>query len=305
MNQIIKMKVYKFPAISMLCILFSFTNINMVNSQVIISNTSVVPDNTAMLEVKSTEKGFLPPRMTKAQRQAIVNPTAGLIIYCSDCLEMQMYNDTAWTNMIGLPPSEPSVPTITIGTQTWMANNLDVGTMITGVTNMTNNSILEKYCYNDDTANCVTYGALYQWDEMMQYVTTAGTQGVCPTGFHLPTDDEWKTLEMQLGMTQAQADSTGFRGTNQGSQLAGNEPLWNDGDLVQDVSFGTSGFAALPGGLRHTSGSFLNQSNYASYSSSSESGGIAWYRNMNFQNLKVNRNALNKLYGFSVRCLQD
>jgi uncharacterized protein (TIGR02145 family) len=202
------------------------------------------------------------------------------------------------------PPS--SVPTITIGTQTWMANNVDVGTMITGTTNMTNNSILEKYCYRDDPANCTTYGALYQWDEMMQYVTTAGTQGVCPTGFHLPTDDEWKTLEIHLGMTQAQADATGFRGTDQGSQLASNEPLWTNGALDQNAAFGTSGLAALPGGYRITSGSTLNQSYDANFWSSSESyTGYAWNRDLDYYGPKVNRDDDSKSNGFSVRCVQD
>ena len=287
-------------------ILILFLSINSLHSQVLISNSSGVPDSTAMLEVKSTEKGFLPPRMTATQRDAIVNPTPGLIVYCSDCLEMQMFNDTAWTNMIGLPPSDPPpIPTITIGTQTWMANTLDVGTMITGATNMTNNSILEKYCYDDLPANCVTYGALYQWDEMMQYVTTAGTQGVCPTGFHLPTDDEWKTLEMELGMSQAQADGTGFRGTDQGSQLAGNEPLWTNGSLDQDANFGTSGFAALPGGFRNISGLFGHQSLIAYFWSSSESGGSAWVRPLDFTNPKVFRGVISKSNGFPVRCVQD
>jgi uncharacterized protein (TIGR02145 family) len=276
------------------------------SAQVGINEDASTPDSSAMLDVKSTNKGLLPPRMTEAQREAIANPTAGLIIYCTDCIEMQMYNDTAWTNMIGLPTQDPpSVPTITIGSQVWMADNLDVGTMITGATNMTNNSILEKYCYGDDPANCATYGALYQWDEMMQYVTTAGTQGVCPTGFHLPTDDEWKTLEMQLGMTQAQADATGYRGTDQGSQLAGNEPLWTNGSLDQDANFGTSGFAALPGGYRSTSGSFIGQSYDAYYWSSSESGGNAWPRNLIYVTPKVGRNGSSKSLGFSVRCVQD
>tara|TARA_R110000737_G_scaffold352539_2_gene398963 strand:- start:1028 stop:1801 length:774 start_codon:yes stop_codon:yes gene_type:complete len=257
-----------------------------------------------MLDLVSTNKGLLPPRMTAAQRDSINNPTAGLMIYCIDCLEMQMFNDTAWTNMIGLPPSVP-IPTITIGSQTWMANNLDVGTMINGTTTMTNNNILEKYCYNDDPANCTTYGALYQWDEMMQYVTTAVTQGVCPTGFHLPTDDEWKTLEMHLGMTQAQADATGYRGTDQGSQLAGNEPLWENGNLDQNAAFGMSGFAVLPGGYRITSGSFSIQSLNADFWSSSESGGSAWDRYLDYDDPRVNRGDYSKLYGFSVRCVQD
>ncbi|MFT4536215.1 MAG: hypothetical protein ACI9P5_003591 [Saprospiraceae bacterium] len=285
-------------------ILILFLSINSLYSQVLITNSSGVPDSTAMLEVKSTEKGFLPPRMTATQRDAIVNPTPGLIVYCTDCLEMQMFNYTSWTNMIGLPPSVP-IPTITIGSQTWMANNVDVGTMINGTTTMTNNNILEKYCYNDDPTNCTTYGALYQWDEMMQYVTTAGTQGVCPTFFHLPTDDEWKTLEIHLGMTQAQADATGYRGTDQGSQLAGNEPLWTNGNLDQNGAFGSSGFTGLPGGYRESSGSFIDQSNGAYLWPSSESGGNAWFRYLYYNDPKVFRGVGSKSSGFSVRCVQD
>lgn len=291
-------------------ILILFFSINTLHSQVLISNLSGIPDSTAMLDVNSTEKGFLPPRMTATQRNAIVNPTPGLIVYCSDCLEMQMFNDTAWTNMIGLPASDPPpppppIPTITIGTQTWMANNLDTGTMISGTTNMTNNSILEKYCYDGVPANCTTYGALYQWDEMMQYVTTEGAQGICPTGFHLPTDDEWKTLEMHLGMTQAEADATSFRGTDQGSQLAGDGSLWDDGALEQNPAFGTSGFAALPGGLRLPSSWFSNQLSSAFLWSSSGSGGDAWCRDMFYLYTQVERFNANKSHGFSVRCLQD
>jgi hypothetical protein len=102
------MKKHLYFLIIFLCPLF----VNTLNSQVLVSNTTGVPDSTAMLEVKSTTKGFLPPRVTEAQRDAIINPTAGLIIYCSDCLEMQMYNDTAWTNMIGLPVSSPPPPEV-------------------------------------------------------------------------------------------------------------------------------------------------------------------------------------------------
>jgi uncharacterized protein (TIGR02145 family) len=195
--------------------------------------------------------------------------------------------------------------TVKIGDQRWMAENLNVGTMIVGSGNQTDNAIIEKYCYNNDPANCTTYGALYQWNEMMEYVTTEGTQGVCPTGWHLPTDDEWKTLEIELGMTQPQADGTGPRGTDQGSQLAGNEPLWTNGLLDQNGAFGSSGFTALPGGYRYTSGSFLNQSDVAAYWSSSESGGTAWGRSLFYDNPKVGRVGYGKSLGFSVRCVQD
>ena len=76
-------------------------------------------------------------------------------------------------------------------------------------------------------------------------------QGVCPTGWHLPSDEEWKTLEMELGMSQANANNTGWRGTNEGAKLAGNAYLWTNGTLDSHAEFGTSGFAALPGGYRY------------------------------------------------------
>jgi hypothetical protein len=80
--------------------------------------------------------------------------------------------------------------TVQIGTQCWMKQNLNIGTVIPGANNMTNNSIIEKYCYNNSTANCTTYGGLYQWNEMMQYSITPGVQGICPASWHLPTDSE-------------------------------------------------------------------------------------------------------------------
>jgi len=186
-----------------------------------------------------------------------------------------------------------------------MAENLNIGTRIDGSGNQTDNSTIEKYCYNNSTTNCDTYGGLYQWDEMMQYVTTEGTQGICPAGWHLPTDAEYKTLEMQLGMSQAQADATGWRGIDEGSKLAGNEPLWTDGALDQNANFGTSGFDALPVGFRFTDGSFYLLTYYAYFWSSSENGPNAWYRNLNYNNAQVNRNNNNKAYGFSVRCVRD
>ncbi len=198
-----------------------------------------------------------------------------------------------------------SYKTVTIGTQIWMAENLNFGTRVDGTTAQTDNSTIEKYCYEDLTTNCDTYGGLYQWDEMMQYVITAGTQGVCPTGWHLPTDDEWKTLEKHLGMTQAQADGTNYRGTDQGSQLAGNESLWTNGTLDQNGAFGSSGFSALPSGYRDISGTFNSQSDDAYFWSSSISSGFAWLRNVYYSNPMVYRHDTDKSFGFSVRCVRD
>ena len=78
--------------------------------------------------------------------------------------------------------------------QCWMSENMRVGTMILGGTDQTSDGSIEKYCYNNDLTNCATDGGLYQWDEAMQYSTTEGAQGICPAGWHIPTDVEFYTL---------------------------------------------------------------------------------------------------------------
>ena len=204
------------------------------------------------------------------------------------------------------PRDNKSYKTVTIGSQTWMAENLNFGTRIAGDSSQMDNNIIEKYCYDDIEANCTIYGGLYQWDEMMQYVTVEAVQGVCPAGWHLPTDDEWKTLEMELGMTQAQADAFSFRGTDQGSQLAGNELLWTNGALDQNGTFGSSGFAVLPGGYRLITGTFIFQSIKTVFLSSSETSITrAWARLLADDELGVSRTTENKLTGVSVRCMKD
>ena len=71
-----------------------------------------------------------------------------------------------------------SYNTVEIGTQCWMAENLNIGTRIDGSRKQTDNAILEKYCYGDNEANCDIYGGLYQWNEMMQYVTNQGARNL-------------------------------------------------------------------------------------------------------------------------------
>ncbi len=84
--------------------------------------------------------------------------------------------------------------TTQIGEQCWMAENLNVGTMIDSISLPTDNGYIEKWCYNDDPANCETYGALYSWNEMMQYDTLIASQGICPNGWHIPTINDWDIL---------------------------------------------------------------------------------------------------------------
>jgi uncharacterized protein (TIGR02145 family) len=206
-------------------------------------------------------------------------------------------------------------------TQVWMAVNLNVGTMISASTNQTNNGIQEKWCYNNNAATCTTYGGLYQWDEAMQYAAgvncdpcgSSGVQGLCPAGYHIPTDLEWSRYEWCVennisptGNTSLNTfqTNTGWRGSNAagvgpGSKMkvtSSNTPSWDGTN--------TSGFSALPAG-NALAGSFSQLGTYAYFWSATESGSNAWGRYLYTGYAQSNRVGFSKAYGFSVRCLQN
>jgi len=85
-------------------------------------------------------------------------------------------------------------PTVLIGTQCWMAANLNYGQITATSIPQRDNCVNEKYCYNNDPALCALGSVLYQWGEVMRYRTTEGVQGLCPPGWHLPTESDWNTL---------------------------------------------------------------------------------------------------------------
>ncbi len=195
--------------------------------------------------------------------------------------------------------------TVQIGEQCWMAENLNVGERIDGGIEMADNEIVEKYCYQDQSNNCNDYGGLYQWNEMMQYTTASGVQGICPVGWHLPTDDEWKILEgtvdSQYPVGDPEWDDTGYRGFDAGLNLKSTSG-WNSNGNGTDLY----GFSALPGGFRGTNGGFYTQGSYGHWWSSDEgSANYAWGRRLDYYDDKSNRYGYDKGYGFSVRCLRD
>ncbi len=218
--------------------------------------------------------------------------------------------------------------TVQIGDQIWMAENLKAthyadGTIIQLVENEADWDALEysgkAMCYyNDSITNKDIYGALYTWSAAMKGLASSTTnpsnvQGVCPDGWHVPSDDEWKELEMHLGMNQVEADMPGFRGTNEGSKLAGNLSLWDNGPRVNDnellidnVDFSTSEFMALPAGHRVSEGSFNQKGNLAVFWSATESGdSLVWTRLLQLYNIRVHRFTYSKKDGYSVRCIKD
>lgn len=184
--------------------------------------------------------------------------------------------------------------TVKIGTQCWMKTNLNIGTSIDGSSNQTNNNIIEKYCYNNTVTSCLTHGGLYQWNEMMQYTTTPGVQGICPSGWHIPTDAEWTILTNYLGGESVAGGKMKETGTT----------YWDDPNLGATNS---SGFTALPGGCRWETGSGFNYIRHVGHLWSSTAyntteAGYLWLSN-GFTNSFLSHRT--KDFGYSVRCLRE
>jgi len=183
-----------------------------------------------------------------------------------------------------------------IGNQCWLTENLNVGTMINGINNQTDNGIIEKYCYQDNPTNCDNYGGLYLWDEMTQYVSDTATKGICPDGWFIPSDEDWKILEgnadSQYGVGDPVWDGIGWRGFDAGDNLK---------------QGGSTGFECLLVGNRNNDGTFSNLNFYANLWSSTQSDATnKWYRSVaSIIAQNVYRTTFDKTYGFSVRCLKN
>ncbi|MFA5420902.1 MAG: FISUMP domain-containing protein, partial [Patescibacteria group bacterium] len=166
-------------------------------------------------------------------------------------------------------------------------------------------STIEKYCYENLESNCDIYGGLYQWNEMMQYVTAEDAQGICPEGWHIPSDAQWHALENSLATGTCDPSRRNFGCDPAGSKLAGSYDLWNDGNLRNHIDFNDSGFNSIPAGYRNADGSFSSLGSSSYLWSSSIGGSRAWIRNLNSSNSSVYHNYNGLADGFSVRCLQN
>ena len=197
---------------------------------------------------------------------------------------------------------------VKIGNQVWMAENLNYAS---------DNS----WCNSSNATNCDHYGRLYTWAAVMNGASSSsanpsGVQGVCPTGWHVPSDAEWTDLVNYV-------DSQGYPNSNVvggagnalkschqvGSPLGGacntsDHPRWNS----HSTHYGTDafGFSALPGGSRATTESFGSIGRGGTWWSSTESSSTsAWYWGMSYHFGTVSRYAINEANGFSLRCVRD
>ena len=195
--------------------------------------------------------------------------------------------------------------TVQIFGQCWLKENLNVGNKISISQNMTDNGILEKQCYDDVDSNCAIYGGLYQWDEMMQYVTIEGAQGICPPGWHVPTNQDWKVLEgsvdSQYRIGNPEWDNSGVRGLDAGANLKSASGWVNNGNGTD--LFGFSGLAG--GRCAYGSCGFKRAIAYY-WTSRPGSTGLAWHRDLTYSSDGVTTDYdYSDKPAYSVRCLKD
>jgi len=139
------------------------------------------------------------------------------------------------------------------------------------------------------------YGRLYNWKTAKK---------VCPDGWHLPTDEEWKELERHLGMSVKESEKKSYRGTDEGGKLK--KTGLTHWMAPNKGSTNKSGFSASPGGYRYNNGNYYGMGNYAYFRSSTVTKSYnAWSRTLHYNSSEVNRSYHNKDYGFSVRCIGD
>jgi uncharacterized protein (TIGR02145 family) len=246
------------------------------------------PVASAKLEISSTIQGFLPPRMTTAQRDQISSPAIGLIIFNTTTETLEIRTSSGWLALRVISSSQ-EVSSVKIGNQIWMLENLNVttyrdGTPISEVSNQTtwDNLSTGGWCnYSNDPSFASIYGRLYN------YYAVVDSRGLCPSGWHVPNNEEYNVLANFLGgNVGGKMKSAGFVTPNTGAT-------------------NSSGFTALPGGWRQT-GSFSSEGNAGMWWTSTEvTGTTAHSRTLSSSFSDFYVHSYNKKWGASVRCIKD
>ena len=285
----------------------------MLFSQAAINTDGSAPDNSAMLDVKSTTKGFLPPRMNASQMNAIISPQEGLVVYNTTIKSLCWFNGSSWDIVVNRDGKScgsviyggKTYNSVVIGMQCWMTENLNIGGAILADQDQMDNGVIEKYCYNNLSANCNSYGGLYQWGEVVQYLNGAGNntswnpiptgniQGICPPGWHVPSSPEWNILTNYLGGGAVAGGKIKEAGTVH----------WSSPNVG---ATNESAFTALPGGLRNTELTFYGVNGYGNFWAAFQySDGFSPCFQLYSGTAAGTISGTDKVNGFSVRCLQN
>jgi len=300
--------------IKILMVLIATTAYTGMSAQVAINTDGTGIDNSAMLHLKSTDKGLLIPRMTQAEIEAIAGPSDGLAVYNTDDSHFYIFDeaDYKWKEIdIGTGTIYEGCGTVTdidgntyttviIGSQCWMAENLATTKYNDGTSIPQSPNVVLYYppstpgfsWYNNNAAYGSTYGALYNG-----YAVNTGN--LCPTGWHVPTSTEWTVLTNYLG----------------GSAVAGGKLKETGFTHWQSPNTGATnerGFTALPGGRFYYSQHWSPLYMYYEKEFSALHQDSRWwdryinlYRKIRYNNGSVYSGSAIHFEGFSVRCLKD
>ena len=199
--------------------------------------------------------------------------------------------------------------TIKIGNQWWMVDNLKVKKYRNGLNiNMIGQQDSLSWVSTNSGAFCLytenpnAPGLLYNWYAIHD------TNKLAPEGWHIPSDEEWKELELYLGLSQDEARKTSWRGTHEGEKLkmTGQE-TWSGYQNIWATN--ESGFSAEAGGCRLFDGRWSTPSGFGYtgfwWTSTEYMSEHAWYRHLDYKNAGIFRSHVIKTYGFSVRCIKD
>jgi uncharacterized protein (TIGR02145 family) len=258
------------------------------NAQVGIGTSS--PAASAKLEISSTTQGLLPPRMTTAQRDQISSPAIGLIIFNTTSDKLEIRTSSGWLSLQVVSSSQ-EVASVKIGNQIWMLENLNVSTYRDGspIAQVTNQATWDNLStgamcdYLNDQSYADIYGKLYN------FYAVIDPRGLCPSGWHVPSDAEFTTLTNFLGGNAGgKMKSAGFKTPNKGAT-------------------NSSGFTALPGGSRiWGGGGFAGESVYGAWwTSTGLTATTAYDRELGDGYGVCFRSSPNKTSGNSVRCIKD
>jgi uncharacterized protein (TIGR02145 family) len=290
---------------------------------------------TSSIKIVSTGTGkrgvfdiaYLEKEQNSSKMKSAMN-TGGFSFKPGDTLLYTGYYDTLQTGIYDQPQGQntftfqfafgipcPGMPTVEyegvtyhtlqIFNQCWMKENLNAGTMIADTLNPSDNSIIEKYCYGNLEDSCTTLGAFYQWNEMMAYSTTPGTRGICPAGWHVSTDADWKILEgvsdSLYGVGDTTWNASGVRGVTVGFILKSPWYWANDGN-GSDIY----GFTVLPSGYRDSWGNIYGYEHASTFWVANEDDGAdAWTRGLGCHGREISRFDMPKESGYSVRCIRN
>lgn len=233
-----------------------------------------------------------------------------------NCSYTEIETTTPVTGVLDCPGTEPTYKTVKIGDAVWMAENLNYGVWVKGMAvddHQSNNNTVEKYCYQDDEANCPIDGGLYQWAEALnlpracnsqylsdcQQMITTPHQGICPTGWHIPNTLDWEALITALNASSSGAGAkmklktTEFPDWNSTS-----DPRFNDGN--------SSGFSAYPAAFRSSYGNFGSRGTSADFWIASENSATVGYTyKIEKETASLRSSSVFKATGLQVRCVKN